>query len=138
MGRCKARPSPKKQHASTSIQSSMLDIPHEEEELDVNELKGSKQINKETKVLTSNDQNTTTTVGSIDKTSFDDGQKWDNKSLSTESQDMLQDMLEAKISGVLSPPHPNMGVEIKVSSYLQTLSIHLHYTQMLFYETCTH
>jgi len=26
MGRCKARPSPKKQHASTSIESSMLDM----------------------------------------------------------------------------------------------------------------
>jgi hypothetical protein len=36
IGRCKAGPSPKKQHASTSI-----DMLHEEEELDVNELKGS-------------------------------------------------------------------------------------------------
>jgi hypothetical protein len=29
MGRCRTRPSPKKQHASTSIESSMLDMPHE-------------------------------------------------------------------------------------------------------------
>jgi len=111
MGRCKVGPSPKKQHASTSIESSMLDMPNEEEELDVNELKGSKQINMETRVLTSNDQNTTTTTGSIDKTSFDDGQKQDNNSFGTKSQDMLQDMLEARISGVSNPPHPNMGGE---------------------------
>jgi hypothetical protein len=89
MGRCKARPSPKKQHASTSIESSMLNMPHEKEELDVNEFKGSNQISKETRVLLSSDQNTTTIVRSIDKTSFDDGQKWDNKGLGTESQDML-------------------------------------------------
>jgi hypothetical protein len=56
MGRCKAKPSPKKQHESTSIENSMLDMPHEEEELDVNELKGSNQISKETRVLPSNDQ----------------------------------------------------------------------------------
>jgi hypothetical protein len=55
MGRCKARPSPKKQHASTSIESFVLDMPHEEEELDVNEFKGSNHITKETRVLPSND-----------------------------------------------------------------------------------
>jgi hypothetical protein len=43
--------------------------------LDVNEFKGSNHITKETKVLPSNDQETTTNVGSIDKASFDDGQK---------------------------------------------------------------
>jgi hypothetical protein len=75
MGRCKVRPSPKKQHASTSI-----DMLHEEEELDVNEFKGSNQITKETKVLPSNDQDTTTTVGSINKISFDDGKTQENKS----------------------------------------------------------
>jgi hypothetical protein len=32
MGRYKAGPSPKKQHASTSIESSMLDMPNEKEE----------------------------------------------------------------------------------------------------------
>jgi hypothetical protein len=98
MGRCKAGPSPKKQHASTSIESCMLNMPHEEEELDVNELKGSNQISKETKVLISNDQNTTTIVHNIDKTPFDDGQKRDNKGLGTESQDMLQNMSKARKS----------------------------------------
>jgi len=53
---------------------------HEEEELDVNEFKGSNQITKETKVLPSNDQDTTTTVGSINKISFDDGKTQENKS----------------------------------------------------------
>ncbi len=62
---------------------------HEKEQLDVNELKGSNQITKETKVLSSNDQYTTTIVSNIDKISFFDGQKWDNKGLGTESQDML-------------------------------------------------
>lgn len=33
---------------------------------------------------------------------------------------------------------PTWRVEIKVSSHLHTWSIHLHYTQTLFYETCTH
>jgi hypothetical protein len=33
----------------------VLDMPHEEEELDVNEFKGSNNITKETKVLPSND-----------------------------------------------------------------------------------
>jgi hypothetical protein len=82
---------------------------HEEEELAVNEFKGSNQITKETKVLPSNDQDTTTTVGSIDKTSFDDGKKRNNKSLGTEGQDMLQDMLETRIYGGSSPLHPNIG-----------------------------
>jgi hypothetical protein len=35
MGRCRAKPSPRKQHANTSIESFVLDMPHEEEELDV-------------------------------------------------------------------------------------------------------
>jgi len=109
MGRCKAGLSPKKQHASTSIESSMLDMSNEKEELDVNEFKGSKQINKKAKVLTSHDQNTNTIVGNIDKTSLDDGQKWENNSLGTKSQDILQDMSKVRISGVLSPHHPNMG-----------------------------
>jgi hypothetical protein len=55
MGRCKAGPSPKKQHINTSIESFMLDMPHEEEELNVNDFKGLNQITKETKVLPSND-----------------------------------------------------------------------------------
>jgi hypothetical protein len=84
MGRWKTRSSPKKLHVSTSI-----DMTHEKEQLDVNELKGSNQITKETKVLSSNDQYTTTIVSNIDKISFFDGQKWDNKGLGTESQDML-------------------------------------------------
>jgi hypothetical protein len=109
MGRFKMRPSPKKQHVSTSIESSMLDMPHEKEELDVNELKGSNQIIKETKLLPSNDQNITTIVGSIDKTSFDGGQKHDNKYFCTKSQNMFQNILEAIISSVSNPPHPNMG-----------------------------
>ncbi len=33
----------------------MLDMPHEEEELNVNDFKGLNQITKETKVLPSND-----------------------------------------------------------------------------------
>jgi hypothetical protein len=41
-------------------------MPQEEEELDVNELKGSNQITKETRMLLSNDQNISTTFGSID------------------------------------------------------------------------
>ncbi len=59
-------PSPKKQHANTSIENSIEDMPQEEERLDVNELKGSKQITKETMMLPSNDQDTTTTISSID------------------------------------------------------------------------
>ncbi len=55
MGRCKARPSPKKQDVNTLVESSVLDMPHEEEKLDVNEFKGSNQITKETRVLPSND-----------------------------------------------------------------------------------
>jgi hypothetical protein len=104
MGRWKARPSPKKLHASTSI-----DMPHEKEQLDVNELKGSNQITKETKVLPSNDQYTTTTIGNIDKISFFDGQKQDNKGLGTEGQDMFQNVSKARIFDVSSPPHPNIG-----------------------------
>jgi hypothetical protein len=42
MGRSKVGPFPKKQHASTcTFESSILDMPQEEEDLDVNELKGS-------------------------------------------------------------------------------------------------
>jgi hypothetical protein len=59
-------------------------------------------------VLPSNDQNTTTTIGSIDKTSFDDGQKKKNEGFGTKGQDMFQDMLKAIISGVSSPPHLNI------------------------------
>jgi hypothetical protein len=76
--------------------------------LDVNELKGLNLI-KKTKVLFSNDQDTTTTIDSINKTSFDDGQKWENKGLRTKGQNMLQDMLEARIFGVSNPLHPNIG-----------------------------
>jgi hypothetical protein len=50
-------------------------MPQEEEELDVNELKGSNQITKETRMSPSNDQDIITTFGRIDKISFDDGQK---------------------------------------------------------------
>jgi hypothetical protein len=56
------------------------------------------------------DQNITTTFGSIDNTSYDDGQKRDNECLGAESKDTLQDMSEARISSVSSPPHPNMGI----------------------------
>jgi len=106
--------------------------------LDVNELKGLNLI-KETRVLFSNDQDTTTTVDSINKTSFDDGQKWENKGLGTKGQSMLQDMLEARIFGVSNPLHPNIGggnQNILVPSHV----IHpspLH-GRTLFYETCTH
>ncbi len=48
-------------------------MPQKEEDLDVNELIGSNQITKETKILPSNDQDIITTLGSIDNTSFDDG-----------------------------------------------------------------
>jgi hypothetical protein len=103
MGRWKVGPSPKKLHASTSI-----DMPHGKEQLDVNEFKGSNQITKETKVLPSNDQYTTTIVGNIDKISFFDRQKRDNKGLGTEGQDMFQNVSKARISNVSSPPHPNI------------------------------
>jgi hypothetical protein len=74
MGRFKVGPFPKKQHASTCIfESSVFDMPQKEEDLDVNELIGSNQITKETKILPSNDQDIITTLGSIDNTSFDDG-----------------------------------------------------------------
>jgi hypothetical protein len=55
MGRCKARPSPKKQDVNTLVESSVLDMPHEEEKLDVNEFKGSNQITNKTRVFSSND-----------------------------------------------------------------------------------
>jgi len=47
--------SSKNQHVGTLIESSMLDMPDEEEELDVIKFKGSNQITKETRVLPSND-----------------------------------------------------------------------------------
>jgi hypothetical protein len=46
----------------------MLDMPHEEEELDVNEFKGSNHITMETRVLPSNDQDITTNVGNVSHT----------------------------------------------------------------------
>jgi hypothetical protein len=51
MGRRKAGSSPKNQHVSTSIESSVLDMPDEKEELDVTKFKGSNQITKESNSL---------------------------------------------------------------------------------------
>ncbi len=59
----------------------------------------------------SNDQNIITTFGSIDNTSFDDGQNRDNECLSAEGEDTLQDMSQANFFGVSSPFHPNMGIK---------------------------
>jgi hypothetical protein len=77
----------------------------------------SKQITKRTMMLHSNDENTTTIIGSIDEivtqllTSFDHAQKWDNKGPSTNGQNMFQDISKVANSGVSSPFHPNMGGE---------------------------
>ncbi len=76
----------------------------------------SKQITKRT-MMFSNDEDTTTIVGSIDEivtqlsTSFDHAQKWDNKGPSTEGQNTLQDISKVTNYGVSSPPHANMGGE---------------------------
>jgi hypothetical protein len=81
-------------------------------------------------VLPKNDQNTTTSIGSIDKTSFDDGQKRNNKGFGIKGQDMFQDMLKAITFGVSSPPHPNIGggnQSIPVPSHMIHPSpLHLH------------
>jgi hypothetical protein len=57
------------------------------------------------------DQNITTTFGSIDNTSFNDGQKQNNECLGVEGKDTFQDMLEVKKCSVLSPLHLNMGIK---------------------------
>ncbi len=88
-------PSLKKQHVNTSIEDSVEDMP-QEEKLDVNELKGSKQIPKETMMLPSNDQDTITTIGSINQiitqllTSFEHAQNRDNKGHNIESQNTFR------------------------------------------------
>ncbi len=104
-------------------------MPQEEEELDVNELKGSNQITKETRMSPSNDQDIITTFGRIDKTSFDDGQKWDNECISAKGENTLQDMLEVGNFGVSSPPHPNMGIgnwsNVILSPMIHPFPLHL-------------
>jgi hypothetical protein len=85
-------------------------MPQEKKKLDVNELKGSNQITKETRMLSSNDQDIITTFGSIDNNSFDDGQKRNNERLNVRGENTFQDMLEARISSVSNPSHPNMGI----------------------------
>ncbi len=92
------------------------------EELYVNKLKGSNQINKETKVSPSNDQNTITTIRSIDKTSFDHGQKCAIKGLVLKTKTCSKTCKGKKVHLI-----PTWGMKIKVSPYLHTLSIHLHY-----------
>jgi hypothetical protein len=59
-------------------------------------------------MLPSNDQDIITTFGSIDNTSFDDGQKQDNECLGAEGEDTFQDMSKARNFGVsTSSQHGN-------------------------------
>ncbi len=89
--------------------------------MDVNELGGSNQITKETRMLPSNDQDIIANFGNIDNISFDDGQKRNNKCLGVEGEDMLQYMSKARIFGVSSPPHPNMGIRNRSSPVLSPM-----------------
>jgi len=81
----------------------------------------SKQITKRTMMLLSNDENTTTIIGSIDEivtqllTSFDHAQKWDNKGPSTNGQNMFQDISKVANSSVSNHFIPTRGVKIKVT-----------------------
>jgi hypothetical protein len=76
-------------------------------------------------MLPSNDQNINATFGNIDNISFNDGQKRNNECFGVEGedmfQDMLPDMLEARIFGVSIPPFPNMGIRIQSSPILSPM-----------------
>jgi hypothetical protein len=82
------------------------------------------------------DQNTTTIVDSnIDEmvtyvlNSFDHAQQWDNKvDTNIESYNTFQNMVKVVGSGVLDPPHHNMGGEnqgTKIPSHIHPFPLHL-------------
>jgi hypothetical protein len=96
-------------------------------------------------LVPSNDQNTSTIVGSISETtfqvltSFDNVEKSDNKGEENiKGLDFFQHMpLQQKIQGILQfYLTPTWEGKMKVLKFLHT-SIHLHCIHMFFYKSCT-